>query len=340
MAKIAGAQKWWGVGVRVLGGAAILVAICRTLIAKPNATSAPTSAPTSTPVSESDLELRNVQIFPPSDPWNTDISDKPVDPNSGRILKRIGLKKPLHPDFGASYKGKPFGIPFCVISGNQPQVPVRFQYADESDPGPYPIPPDAPIEGGQTTTRGDRHVLIIDADHSKLYEMWQGVSHDGGARWSAGSGAIFDLKTDKPRRAGWTSADAAGLPIFPGLARHDEVVNLKAIHHALRFTVEKSRRAYVAPARHFAAQATDADLPPMGMRVRLKASFDIEKYPPESKVILQALKTYGMILADNGGDWFLSGAPDSNWDDDDLGHLKQVKGSDFEVVEMGPITRG
>jgi hypothetical protein len=283
--------------------------------------------------SSGDARLAMLQIFPPTDPWNTDISNQPVDPNSAAILKRIGLNKPLHPDFGAPYNGKPNGIPYVVVSGDQKKVPVTFEYKDESDPGPYPIPPDAPIEGGQDAKDGDRHVLVIDADHSKLYEMWASVRHEDGASWSAGSGAVFDLKTGKLRPAGWTSADAAGLPIFPGLVRYDEVIHRKAIHHALRFTVTKTRRAYVAPARHFAARATDTDLPPMGMRVRLKASFNIDVYPPASKVILQALKTYGMILADNGGDWFLSGAPDDQWDDEDLGHLKHVKVADFEVLK-------
>ena len=287
--------------------------------------------------SDSDARLRQMRIFPPNDPWNQDISTKPVDPDSAKILKRIGLNKPLHPDFGTPYNGAPNGIPYVVVSGNQPRVPVTFDYADESDPGPYPIPPDAPIEGGPTATDGDRHVIVIDADINKLYETWSSVRQNNGTSWTAGSGAIFDLKTDKPRPAGWTSADAAGLPIFPGLTRYDEVVNLKAIRHALRFTVQKTRRAYVAPARHFAAKSNDADLPPMGMRVRLKASFDLTNYPPESKVILQALKTYGMILADNGSDWYLSGSPDPNWDDEDLGHLKHVKGSDFEVVSMGEM---
>lgn len=285
-----------------------------------------------------DARIRELKIFPVDDPWNQDISARPVDARSARILRRIGLNKPLHPDFGTVYNGKPNGIPYVVVWGNQPRVPVIFQYADESDPGPYPIPPDAPVEGGPGATEGDRHVIVIDADHSKLYETWNSVSRDGGKRWTAGSGAIFDLQTDAPRPAGWTSADAAGLPIFPGLVRYDEVVNLKAIHHALRFTVQHSRRAYVAPARHFAARSNDEDLPPMGMRLRLKSSFDISRYPPQAKVILQALKTYGMFLADNGSDMYLSGSPNDAWNDDDLGHLKHVKTSDFEVVEMGPIT--
>ena len=221
-----------------------------------------------------------------------------------------------------------------VVSGTQPKVPVSFTYADESDPGPYPIPPDAPIEGGSSST-GDRHVLVIDRDNWKLYELYASYPHSPG--WTADSGAIFDLKSNALRPAGWTSADAAGLPIFPGLVRYDEVVGRKAIHHALRFTVQKSRHAYVSPARHYASSNTSTSLPPMGMRVRLKASFNISSYPANVQVILNALKTYGMIVADNGSNWYISGAPDSRWSDDELSTLKLVHGSDFEVVKMGTI---
>jgi hypothetical protein len=285
----------------------------------------------------SDTRLRDLKIFPASDPWNQDISHAKVDPLSDRIIARL-KNKPLHPDFGTVYNGHPNGIPYVVVAGDQAKVPVKFDYADESDPGPYPIPVDAPIEGGRDAKDGDRHVIVIDADHAKLYETWNSVEHNGGQSWTAGSGAIFDLKTDKPRPAGWTSADAAGLPIFPGLVRYDEVVNQNAIHHALRFTVVKSRHAYVAPARHYAAKSNDVDLPPMGARFRLKATVDISKFPPQAKVILQALKTYGMIVADNGSDMFLSGAPNDAWNDDDLGQLRKIRASDFEVIEMGKMT--
>ncbi len=287
------------------------------------------------PPDPADVSLRHMQIFPADDPWNQDISARPVDPRSMRILKKIGLNKPLHPDFGTVYDGRPNGIPYVVVSGHQVRVPVKFEYADESDAGPYPIPPDAPVEGGPAAKDGDRHVIVVDADDHKLYETWNSVAHNGS--WTAGSGAIFDLNTDHPRPAGWTSADAAGLPVFPGLVRYDEVVNLKAIHHALRFTLVKTRRAYVAPARHFASRSNDEDLPPMGLHLRLKASFDLSKYPPQASVILQAMKTYGIILADNGSDMFISGSPNDHWDDDDLGHLRHVKTSDFEVIEMGKI---
>ena len=222
-----------------------------------------------------------------------------------------------------------------VVDGKQKKVPVRFQYPDESDPGPYPVPADAPIEGGPRGT-GDRHVLVLDRASWKLYELFD-AHPDGHGGWRAGSGAIFDLGSNKLRRAGWTSADAAGLPILPGLVRYDEAVEQKAIKHALRFTVVKSRRAYVRPATHFASPHKDENLPPMGMRVRLKGDYDISGFPPEVKVILQALKTYGMFVADNGSNWFISGAPDPRWNDDGLHAIKKVKGRDLEVVRMGAI---
>jgi hypothetical protein len=213
---------------------------------------------------------------------------------------------------------------------------VSFDYADESDRGPYPIPAPAPIEGGATSD-GDRHVLVVDRDNWKLYELYAAYPHGGGTTWTAGSGASFNLTTGKPRPAGWTSADAAGLPIFPGLVRYDEV-SAGRIEHALRFTVARTRRGYVSPARHFASSDTSVNLPPMGMRVRLKASFRIAGYPAQARVVLQAMKTYGMIVADNGSNWFVSGAPDTRWDDSALNTLKQVPGSAFEVVKMSKIT--
>lgn len=277
--------------------------------------------------------LGGKRLMPDDSPWNQDISRSPVDPLSDAILKRVGLSKPLHPDFGTVYRGAPNGIPYVVVPGDQPKVPVKFRYQDESDPGPYPIPPNPPIEGGPNGD-GDRHILMFDRDNRKLYELFS-ARLEPGMGWTAGSGAIFDLNTGAQRPAGWTSADAAGLPILPGLTRYEEVVIQQAVRHALRFTVEKSRAAYVAPARHFASRLIDADLPPMGMRVRLKASYNLAKFPPQAKVILAALKTYGMILADNGGDWFLNGAPDYRWDDDELAELKRVKVADFEVIRMG-----
>jgi hypothetical protein len=278
--------------------------------------------------------LQGARPFPDDNPWNKPIDSDPVDPDSDLLIDSIGRKASLHPDFGALWNGGPFGIPYVVVSGGTPKVSVSFQYADESDAGPYPIPPGAPIEGG-ATSQGDRHILVIDRDNWKLYELF--AAYPSGAGYSAGSGAIFDLSSNSLRPAGWTSADAAGLPIFPGLVRYDEVMEGKAIRHALRFTAARTRRAYVYPARHFASASTDPSLPPMGMRVRLKAGVDISGFPSGARVVLQALKTYGMILADNGGNWFLSGAPDSRWNDDELNTLKGLNGNDFEVVKMGPL---
>jgi hypothetical protein len=272
------------------------------------------------------------RLLPRTNPWNRDISSVPVDPRSSAIIAAIGADTPLHPDFGARYNG----IPYMVVSGSQPKVPVTFRYNAESDHGLYPIPPNAPIEGGPQSTT-DRHVLILDKDHWKLYELYDAHPIDGGKRWLAGSGAIFDLRSNNLRRAGFTSADAAGLPILPGLVRYDEVVEQGAIQHALRCTVAHSRRAYVYPARHFASPSTDPDLPPMGMRLRLKASYDISSFPPAVQVILRALKHYGMIVADNGGNLYIPGASDPRWDDEAMSQLRRVRAQDFEVVKMGQL---
>jgi len=273
--------------------------------------------------------------FPANNPWNLPVDTAAVDPNSATLIASIGLTGSLHPDFGADYNGGPFGIPYIVVDSATTPVPVSFDYSTESDPGPYPIPSGAPIEGGASST-GDRHVLVIDRDRWMLYELYS--SYPQGQGWHAGSGAVFDLGSNALRPDGWTSADAAGLPIFPGLVRYDEVVEQGVIRHALRFTVQRSRRAYLSPARHFASSDTSSARPPMGMRVRLKASFDISSYPPSAQIVLTALKTYGMFVADNGGNWFLSGAPDARWNDAELNTLKRVQGSDFEVVRMGPVT--
>ena len=280
--------------------------------------------------------LEGRRPFPADNPWNTPVDHDPVDPSSDTLIASIGLTRSLHLDFGADYNGGPFGVPYIVVDGSTPLVGVTFDYAGESDPGPYPIPADAPIEGG-AASGGDRHVLVIDRDHWRLYELFAAYPVPGSANWTAGSGAIFDLGSDSLRPAGWTSADAAGLPIFPGLVRYDEVVEQGAILHALRFTVSHTRHGYVYPARHYASSDTSSVVPPMGMRVRLKQTFDISGYPASARVILQALKTYGMIVADNGGDWFLSGAPDARWKDDELNTLQQVQGSSFEVVRMGTV---
>ncbi len=279
--------------------------------------------------------LGDLQVFPPDNPWNTDISKYPVHPNSANFIKSIGEDRPLHPDFGGPYEGHPNGIPYSLVKGAQPKVPVTLgDYADESDPGPYPIPDDAPIEGG-SNSKGDRHTLVIDTDNMILYELGGAVKTQDG--WQAGAGAIFDLRSNKLRPLGWTSTDAAGLPIFPGLVRYDEVVEKGEITHALRFTVRRSQRGYILPATHFASRSSDPNLPPMGLRVRLKADYDISGFPKEAQVVLRALKKYGMIMADNGGDWFVTGAPDPRWNDEDINTMKSVKGSDFEVVDTGPV---
>lgn len=269
--------------------------------------------------------------FPADNPWNQRIDKAPVDPNSAALIAGIGKDKPLHSDFGSFYEGQPMGIPYVVVDGKTPRVPVTFEYADESDAGPYPVPPNPPIEGGPKGD-GDRHILMLDRDAWKLYELYQAFPNGRG--YKAGSGAIFDLNSNRLRPDGWTSADAAGLPIFPGLVRYDEVVELKEIRHALRFTVSRTRKAYVAPARHYASDSNDKNLPPMGMRVRLKASYDISGFPKNVQVVLQALKTYGMILADNGSDWFISGTHDKRWNNDEMAEINRVLGKDLEVVQM------
>ena len=281
--------------------------------------------------------LHGKQLFPPDNPWNEDISNSQVDPNSDNLIAGIGLNTNLHPDFGTVWNGAPNGIPYIVVSGSQPKVPLNWTaYGDESDPGPYPIPADAPIEGGPNST-GDRHVLVIDRDNWMLYELGYAFPINDRASWNANCGAIFDLNSNALRPAGWTSADAAGLPIFPGLVRYDEVFEQQEIKHAIRFTASITRRAYVSPARHWASSNTSVNRPPMGMKVRLKASFNISGFTPAMQVILRAMKKYGMILADNGSNWYFSGAPDMRWSDDELNQLKTLKGSDFEVVKMGTI---
>jgi hypothetical protein len=277
-----------------------------------------------------------LQIFPADNPWNQDVSALPVHPNSGRFLASMGLETGLHPDFGTVWEGAPIGIPYVVLDGVAAAVPVEFYYDDESDPGPYPIPPNVPIEGGPDSD-GDRHVIVIDPTHHLLYELFDAHPEETG--WSAGSGAVFDLTSNALRPAGWTSADAAGLPIFPGLARYDEIVERGELRHALRFTVSQTQQAYIEPARHFASSSSDPDRPPMGLRVRLRADFDESPFPVCVQVILRGLKRYGMIVADNGSNWYVSGAPDARWNDEELGSLRNVKGRDFEVVYTGePVT--
>lgn len=293
----------------------------------------PPPAPSGAPPRSGGPEIGKCRIFPPDNPWNQDISRAPVDPNSDRYIAAMnGATKTLHPDFGSA---REYGIPWFLASAKMPRLEMKFRYDEESDPGPYPFPPDAPVEGGPDAD-GDRHVIALDRDACKLYEgfnCWYEPPH-----WSCESGAIFDLSSNKPRPKGWTSADAAGLPVFPGLVRREEVMRGE-IKHALRFTVRRTQRAYVAPATHFASPHRDPDLPPLGIRVRLKASYDISGFSGAPKVVLAALKKYGMFLADNGSDWFISGESNPAWDDDELRALKKVPASAFEVVKLGEIHR-
>jgi hypothetical protein len=273
-------------------------------------------------------------VFPATNAWNERVDRLPIATGSADLIRSIGLTSALHPDFGSGlWDGGPIGIPYDVVSKKTPRSHVRFEYADESDKGPYPIPRGVHIEGG-AKSGGDRHALLLDRDACKLYELF--ALRRSGGRWAAGSGAVFDLRSNRLRPAGWTSADAAGLPIFPGLARWDEVAR-GVIDHALRFTAQRTRRAYLYPARHYASSSDDPSLPPMGLRVRLKASVDISGFPRQARIVLQALKTYGMILADNGSPWYVSGAPDRHWSNDDLHTLGRITGADFEVVDTSSL---
>jgi hypothetical protein len=268
--------------------------------------------------------------------WNTDISAAPVDPNSANYINFIGSTVTLHPDFGSgTFHNQTLGIPYQVVAGTQAKVPVTLgAFFDESDPGPEPIPSNALIEGYPKPGNGDRHVLVLEKDGCWLYELYNAALSKG--KWSADATAIWDMTTNEQRPYTWTSADAAGLPVFVGLARYDEVA-AGAINHALRFTVPASQRAFVLPATHWASTNTNTNAPPMGLRLRLKASFNISGYPADDQVILTALKKYGMILADNGSAIFISGAPDSRWNNTNLNLLKQITASNFEVVQTGTI---
>lgn len=272
-------------------------------------------------------------MFPANNIWNTPVDQLPVAPSSSAYINRMGSMASLHPDFGTVYQGAPNGTPFITVTGSQTKYPATFTYATESDPGPYPIPLNAPIEGGSQST-GDRHVIAIDTDNCILYELF--AAYPQTASWQAGSGAIFNLNSNALRPDTWTSADAAGLPIFPGLVRYDEMLSGE-IRHALRVTASQTQKAHVWPARHDALSITDPSYPPMGARCRLRADFDISGYSPTNQVILRALKKYGMIVADNGASWFVSGVPDSRWDDSDLHLLTNVNGSDFELVDVSSL---
>ena len=278
--------------------------------------------------------IGNCTVLPADNIWNTPVDQLPVSPNSAAWVNTIGATRTLHPDFGSGlYDGEPMGIPYITVPGTQTKYPVTFTYADESDPGPYAVPLNAPIEGGSQST-GDRHVLSIDTDNCILYELY--AAYPQTASWIAGSGAIYNLLSNALRPSGWTSADAAGLPIFPGLVRYDEVA-AGAIRHAIRLTVPQTQNTFVWPARHYASSLTGSQYPPMGARFRLRAGFDISSFSAANQVILTALKKYGLMVADNGSSWFITGAPDPGWNNDDLHNLGLVQGSDFEAVDVSGL---
>jgi hypothetical protein len=299
-----------------------------TTTAKPTTT---TAKPTTTTTQPSGGAC---PVFPSDNAWNTDITNYPLNPNSANYVNSIGASTNLHPDFGTFWDSAPIGIPFVHVGAGQPLVPVSFDYADESDPGPYPIPPNTPVEGGDSST-GDRHVLVVDDAHCVLYETWDSHKNADNS-WHAGSGAKFNLRSNALRPDYWTSADAAGLPIYAGLVRYDEV-QAGAINHALRFTVSRTQRGFIHPATHYASSSTDTNLPPMGLRFRMKASYSCAGKSREVQVICAALKRYGMFVADNGSNWYISGQHDPRWNDDALGDMKSIPGSAFEVAQTGPI---
>ncbi len=275
-------------------------------------------------------DLSRMELFPADNPWHWDITSFDIHPRNSAYLQSIGASKALHPDFGTVLEGAAWGIPYITVSASQAKVEIHYtHYGDESDPGPYPIPLSAPVEGGSSSS-GDRHVIAVDTTNQILYELFHAFPKAN--RWDASSGAVFDLKINDHHPEKWTSADAAGLPILPGLLRYDEVYIKKNIDHAIRMTVNLSQKKYLFPARHYASSSTDLNRPPMGLRFRLKKNFDTSSFSAPNRVILRAMMKHGLIVADNGGDWFFSGAPDSRWNDDDINELKKVKGSDFEAV--------
>jgi hypothetical protein len=301
--------------------------------ATPTRTRTATRTPTRTPTT---VAGGPCPVFPADNIWNRNIAALPTHTMSNAYVNSIGLGAHVHADFGSGlWDGGPIGIPYVTVPTTQPYVPIQFTaYGDESDPGPYPVPTNAPIEGGPNGD-GDRHVLVVQEGTCKLFEMYRAFPRANGS-WDADSGAVFDLRSHALRPAGWTSADAAGLPIYPGLVRYDEAAS-GVIRHAIRFTAPNTQQAYVWPARHHASSSTDPNLPPMGLRVRLKASVDISSYPQHAKVILQALKDYGMMLADNGSPWYISGAPDERWDNDVLHAMDDMIGADFEAVDTSGL---
>jgi hypothetical protein len=279
--------------------------------------------------------INGCNVLPKNNIWNTPVDQLPVHPKSSAYINTIGAGLSLRNDFGSGmWNGAPIGIPYVIVGSDQKKLQVSFEYSDESDKFGYPIPDNPPIEGGKEST-GDRHILIIDTSDCILYELYSAYQNED-KTWRAGSGAIFDLNSNGLRTEGWTSADAAGLPIFPGLVKFDEVLSGE-INHMIRFTVPKTQRKYLWPARHYASSITDENYPPMGLVMRLKSSYNTDKLSRQAKVIASALKKYGMILADNGSAWFMSGVPDDRWDMDDLYTLRQIKGGDFEAVDISSL---
>jgi hypothetical protein len=279
--------------------------------------------------------LRGCPDLPSSNVWHADVTRSPVQAGSAAYVGSMGTGTGLKADFGAgTWNGGPIGIPITYVPGSQAKVPVSFDYAEDSDRGPYPVPRDAIVEGGRNAG-GDRHVLVVDTGACRLYELWDSHPAADGS-WHAGSGAVFDLRGNRLRPAGLTSADAAGLPIVPGLVRYEEVAAGR-IDHAIRITVPRTQKRYVWPARHFASSSTDAALPPMGLRLRLKPGVDITRLPAQARVIAQAMKTYGVIVADNGSAWYVSGAPDDRWNNDALRTLAGIHGGDFEAVDSAGL---
>ncbi len=323
-----------------------------TALPRTNATAAPPSVPVSTgvsavaspavgprPANGSATSLGRCTLFPPSSYWYANVSTLPVHASSAAYVASIGATSGLKADFGSGlWNGGPIGIPYVVVGTGQPKVPVTFDYADESEPGPYPIPPDAPVEGG-AASEGDRHILVVDQTDCRLYETWS--TTPAGSGWHAGSGAVFDLGSNALRPDGWTSADAAGLPILPGLVRYDEIAAGR-IDHAIRITVPRTQKSFIWPARHFASSRADVNLPPMGLWLRLRADYDTSGFAREAKIVLDALKQHGAIVADNGSAWYLSGAPDERWNNDALGTLRRVPGSAFDAVDTSslPVSAG
>ncbi|NKQ36093.1 MAG: hypothetical protein HF973_10825 [Chloroflexi bacterium] len=316
----------------LLGGTAV------TIITVFGGSGSPVYLPVVTKPGAPPPNIAGCDVFPADNIWNTPVDTLPVHINSTAYMETIGLNDNIHADFGSGVwppgSNSPIGIPYVDVPGSQTPVAVSFTWADESDPGPYPIPPDAPIEGGPDAD-GDRHVIVLDRDNCVLYEMYNAFPQGDGS-WTADSGAKFDLSSHALRPDTWTSADAAGLPILPGLVRYEEVA-AGEIRHAIRFTAPQTQRAYIWPARHYASSLTDPYYPPMGLRVRLKAGVDISGFSPQAQVVAQAMQTYGLILADNGSSWYISGAPDDRWDNDVLHELDQLTGADFEAVDVSGL---